>query len=52
MNEESPETLIDCMFTEVGCKKKAKRKDMPGHMKDALSDNMAAMFEVHNESEV
>ena len=31
---------------------KAKRKDMPGHMKDVLSDHMAAMFEVHNESEV
>ena len=33
------------MFAEVGCQARRKRKDMPGHVKDALSDHMTAMFE-------
>ena len=43
--KECPETLVDCKFAEVGCQVRRKRKDMPGHVKDALSDHMTAMFE-------
>ena len=43
--EECPNTLVGCKFAKVGCEEKRKRKDMPGHMKDALSDHMTAMFE-------
>ena len=45
--KECPETLVGCKFAEVGCQVRKKRKDMPGHMKDALSDHMTAMFEDH-----
>ena len=45
--KECPETLVDCKFAEVGCQVRKKRKDMPGHMRDALSDHMTAMFEDH-----
>ena len=47
MAKECPETLVDCRFAEVGCKVRRKRKDMPQHMKDALSDHVTAMFEDH-----
>ena len=43
--KECPETLVDCKFAEVGCQVRRKRKDMPEHMKDALSEHMTAMFE-------
>ena len=43
--KECPETLVDCKFAEVGCPLRRKRKDMPGHLKDALSDHVTAMFE-------
>ena len=42
---ECPETLIDCKFAEVGCKEKMKRKDLPGHMQDTVSDHVTAMFD-------
>ena len=29
----------------LGCQVRRKRKDMPGHMKDALLEHMTAMFE-------
>jgi len=45
--KECPETLVDCKFAEVGCQVRRKRKDMPGHMKDALSDHLTAMCEDH-----
>ena len=47
MTKECPETLVDCKFAEVGCPVRRKRKDMPGHVKDALSEHMTAMFEDH-----
>ena len=43
--KECPETLVDCKFAEVGCQVRRKRKDMLGHMKDALLDHVTAMFE-------
>ena len=45
--KECPETLVGCKFAEVGCQVRRKRKDMPGHMKDAWSEHMTAMFEDH-----
>ena len=42
---ECPETFIDCKFAEVGCKKRVKRKDLPGHMQDTVSEHVAAMFD-------
>ena len=45
--KECPETLLDCTFAEVGCQVKRKRKDMPGHVRDALLDHVTAMFEDH-----
>ena len=45
VKEECPNGLVDCKFVHVGCKERRRRKDMPGHMKDALSDHMTAMFE-------
>ena len=45
MKEECPNGLADCKFAQVGCKERRRRKDIPGHMKDALSDHMTAMFE-------
>ena len=47
VEEECPETLVDCKLAEVGCMERRKRKDMPGHMKDAWMDHMTAMFEDH-----
>ena len=43
--EECPQTVIDCKFAGMGCKERRKRKDMPGHMKDAVSDHLTALFE-------
>ena len=45
MAKECPETLVDCKLAEVGCPVRRKRKDMPGHMRDAWSEHMTAMFE-------
>ena len=47
VEEECPETLVDCKLAEVGCMERRKRKDMPGHVKDAWSDRVTAMFEDH-----
>ena len=44
---ECPQTVIDCKFAGMGCKERRKRKDMPGHMKDAVSDHLTALFEDH-----
>ena len=45
--KQCPETLVGCKFAEVGCPLRRKRKDMPGHLKDALSDHVTTMFENH-----
>ena len=47
VTKECPETLVDCKFAEVGCQVRRKRKDMPGHVKDAWSDHVTSMFEDH-----
>ena len=45
--KECPQTMIDCKFAGVGCRVRRKRKEMPGHMKDVVSDHLTAMFEDH-----
>ena len=44
---ECPQAVIDCSFSEVGCKVKVKRKDMPEHIRDAMSDHLTAVLVDH-----
>ena len=44
-----PETVIDCEFRIVGCKKQLKRKDMPLHLRENLSTHILMQCQSHQQ---